>query len=470
MMARHSKKVVVLGLGKTGLSCARWLHTQGNEVAVMDSRLSPPGLAQLQAELPDVAVLLGRFDAAVLSAADEVVVSPGVPLTAPALQLASEQGVSIIGDIELFARAAAAPVIAITGSNGKSTVTTLVGQMLRQAGLDVAVGGNLGVPALDLLRKDADWYVLELSSFQLETTHSLQARAATVLNLSADHLDRYASLDDYGAAKARIFAHAQRAVVNQDDPAAAALADKVAERTRFSLSEPSAEGDYGLLRRPGPAPAQGQGQGQGQLWIARGKRALMPAAEVPVPGRHNLANALAALALAEAAGVAPETGCEVLRRFHGLPHRSELVAERRGVRWINDSKGTNPGATAAALAGISGDSGGESASAQASSRAVLIAGGDGKGADFSSLAPVVRRCARAVVLIGRDAPLLEQALADTVPLQRVATMQEAVQAADRLAEPGDVVLLSPACASFDMFDDFQHRGRAFATAVAELGS
>jgi len=456
MTAQSGKKVVILGLGKTGLSCARWLHAQGTAIAIMDSRLSPPGLAQLQAELPDVAVLLGSFDATVLGSADEIIVSPGVPLTTPALQAASARGISVIGDIELFARAAAAPVIAITGSNGKSTVTSLVGQMLRQAGLDVAVGGNLGVPALDLLGKDADWYVLELSSFQLETTHSLQARAATVLNLSADHLDRYTSLDDYGAAKARIFAHAQRAVINLDDPVAAALANAVAERTGFSLSEPRTEADYGLLH-----------QQQG-LWIARGRQALMPATEVPVPGRHNLANALAALALAEAAGVAPDIGCEVLRRFHGLAHRSELITERRGVRWINDSKGTNPGATAAALDGISADLGRETAATEASSRTVLIAGGDGKGADFSSLAPVVRRCARAVVLIGRDAPLLEQALENTVPLQRAATMQEAVRAADRLAEPGDVVLLSPACASFDMFDDFQHRGRAFATAVAEL--
>jgi UDP-N-acetylmuramoylalanine--D-glutamate ligase len=458
MMSPLANKVVIVGLGKTGLSCARWLAAQGSEIAVMDSRLSPPGLAQLQAELPDVAVLLGRFDPAVLRAAEQIVVSPGVALSTPVLQAAAAQGIPILGDIELFARVATAPVIAITGSNGKSTVTTLVGQMLRHAGLDAAVGGNLGVPALDLLRKDADWYVLELSSFQLETTHSLRAHAATVLNLSADHLDRYASLADYGAAKARIFTHAERAIVNRDDPVSATLADGVRERIGFSLSAPRDDADYGLLGH------------QGQLWIARGKRPLMPAAEVPVPGRHNLANAIAALALAETAGVDPETGCEVLRHFHGLPHRSELVTERRGVRWINDSKGTNPGATAAALAGMSGDSGDSDAAGKAGSRVVLIAGGDGKGADFSSLAPVVRECARAVVLIGRDAPLLESALQDSAPLQRAATMQEAVQAADRLAKPGDVVLLSPACASFDMFDDFQHRGRAFATAVAELGT
>ncbi len=469
MMTNRAHKIVVLGLGQTGLSCARWLQARGSEVAVLDSRASPPGLAQLQAELPDVAVLLGDFDEAVLQAADEIVVSPGVPLATPALQAAAATGIPIIGDIELFARAVTAPVIAITGSNGKSTVTTLVGQMLRQAGLNVAVGANLGVPALDLLGAEADGYVLELSSFQLETTSSLRVQAATVLNLSADHLDRYTSLADYGAAKARIFAHAACAIVNRDDPVAAKLAKGVTERIGFSLSAPAGEADYGLVmhaREP---------------WIARGAQPLMPAAALPVPGRHNLANALAALALAERAGMDPESGCEVLHEFKGLPHRGELVAERGGIRWINDSKGTNPGATVAALAGVVADApragvapaGATNSSATAlaatgHARAVLIAGGDGKGADFSPLAPVVQRCARAVVLIGRDAPLLEQALRDTVPLEHAANMAAAVRLADRLAEPGDSVLLSPACASFDQFDDYQHRGRAFAAAVAEL--
>jgi UDP-N-acetylmuramoylalanine--D-glutamate ligase len=446
------RKIVVVGLGKTGLSCARWLHQQGAEVAVVDSRPTPPALAQLQQELPDVAVLLGSFEQAPLDAADEIVVSPGVALTTPALQRAAERGTAIIGDVELFARVSDRPAIAITGSNGKSTVTTLVGQMLRHAGIDTAVGGNLGVPVLDLLRADADWFVLELSSFQLETTSSLALRAATVLNLSADHLDRYPNLAAYGAAKARIFAHADRAIVNHDDPVAAALAAAVADQVGFSLGAPGGERDYGLRKHGG------------ELWLARGERPLLPSREVRVPGRHNLANALAALALAEAAGVAPDAACEVLRVFPGLPHRSELVAERRGVRWINDSKGTNPGATLAALAGIAGA--GDDPTAPG--RAVLIAGGEGKGADFSGLAPVVRDCARAVVLIGRDAPLLERALGDAAPLHRATTMQDAVHIAARLAEPGDAVLLSPACASFDMFDDYQARGRAFAAAVAEL--
>ncbi|MCF7994008.1 MAG: UDP-N-acetylmuramoyl-L-alanine--D-glutamate ligase [Chromatiaceae bacterium] len=450
----RAKKVAVVGLGKTGLSCARWLHAQGAEVAVLDSRTTPPGLAQLQDELPDVAVLVGGFDASVLAAVDEIIVSPGVPVSTAALRAASDKGIPIVGDVELFARAATAPVIAITGSNGKSTVTTLVGEMLRHAGLDAAVGGNLGIPVLDLLRADAQWYVLELSSFQLETTECLPTHAATVINLSADHLDRYPDMAAYGAAKARIFAHAERALVNRDDPAASALAAGVADQVGFSLSEPANEVDYGLISN------------DQQVWLARGRTRLIATTELRMPGRHNLANALAALALAEMAGVSPEAGCEVLREFPGLAHRSELVAERRGVRWINDSKGTNPGATIAALAGIV-DEPGQRASA-APARAVLIAGGEGKGADFSTLAPVVSRCARAVVLIGRDAALLEQALNDTVPLHRAASMEEAVRLAERLAQPGDAVLLSPACASFDMFDDYQHRGRAFATAVAGL--
>lgn len=457
MSEHRARKVAVVGLGQTGLSCARWLYRQGAEVAVLDSRTTPPALAQLQSELPDVAVLVGGFDISVLAAADEIIVSPGVSLDTPALQAAADKGIPVLGDIELFAQVAQAPVIAITGSNGKSTVTTLVGQMLRQAGLDAAVGGNLGVPVLDLLRADAAWYVLELSSFQLETVNSLRAHAATVLNLSADHLDRYSSLAAYGAAKARIFAHAERALVNRDDPIASALAtEKVSHQVGFSLGEPRRETDYGLL-------AVDQ-----QVWLARGHEPLMSAAEVRMPGRHNLANALAALALAEMAGVRPETSCEVLRDFPGLPHRSELISDRGGVRWINDSKGTNPGATIAALAGLIDDA--KPCASPAPARAVLIAGGEGKGADFAPLAPVVRRCARAVILIGRDAPVLEEALRDCAPLHRAASMDEAIRLADRLAQPGDSVLLSPACASFDMFSDYQHRGRAFAAAVAGLAA
>ena len=442
-------KTLVIGLGKTGMSCARYLRQQGCSVAVKDSREAPPGLAQARAELPDVALLLGGLDASAMSAADEIVVSPGVPLSEPALRAAMEGGTPVIGDVELFARAATAPVVAITGSNGKSTVTTLLGLIARNAGRKVAVGGNLGEPGLDLLSPDVELYVLELSSFQLESTSSLKVEAATVLNLSADHMDRYPDLAAYGAAKARVFKHAEIAVVNRDDPAAAALADGVARQVGFTLGVP-ASGDYGLV------------QADGQTWMARGERAgfkrLLPVSQVLLPGTHNRANCLAALALADACGLPMASASQVFATFPGLPHRSELVHEHGGVRWINDSKGTNPGATIAALTGLVPD--------PATCKAVLIAGGDGKGADFTTLADVVRQRARAAVLIGSDAPRLAQALADSVPFEVADDMDEAVRIAAELARPGDSVVLSPACASFDMFDDYQHRGRVFAEAVA----
>lgn len=452
---RMDQKTLVIGLGKTGLSCARYLRAQGAWVAVTDSRANPPGLEQLRQELPEVAVFLGGFDPAAFAAAERLVVSPGVPVATPLIQEAQARGVPVIGDVELFAQAAArlqplAPICAITGSNGKSTVTTLLGLMARRAGRRVRVGGNLGEPVLDLLDAQADLYVLELSSFQLETTPGLSTRAAVVLNLSADHLDRYPDLAAYGAAKARIYDRAQVAVINRDDPGVAGMARAPGREIGFTLGVP-APGDYGLLdAADGP-------------WLCRGGERLMPATEVLIPGRHNLANALAALALAEACDL-PFGPCrEVLQTFPGLDHRCQRVAMRAGVPWYDDSKGTNPGATVAALDGLvsAGDSG----------RVVLIAGGDGKGADFAPLAPAVARAARAVVLIGRDAPLIGQVLSGLeplVPLIHAADMGEAVTRAAAMVRPGDAVLLSPACASFDMFDNYEHRGRVFADAVRRL--
>ncbi|MGB5736647.1 MAG: UDP-N-acetylmuramoyl-L-alanine--D-glutamate ligase, partial [Thiohalocapsa sp.] len=397
---RAGAKVLVVGLGKTGLSCARYLHALGCTVAVTDSRESPPGLEQMRAELPDVALMLGDFADAAFDAAEQIVVSPGVALAEPAIQRALAAGTPVYGDVELFARAVRAPVVGITGSNGKSTVTTLLGLMARQAGKRVGVGGNLGAPVLDILADDADIYVVELSSFQLETTDSLRLRAATVLNLSPDHMDRYPDLASYAAAKQRIFAHAEAAVVNRDDVAAARLADSVPQRRGFTLGEPVEAGDYGVAEHAG-AP-----------WIMRGPvqapTPLMPVSNLLLPGTHNLANALAALALGELCGLETAPMCEALGSFRGLVHRSELVAERDGVRWINDSKGTNPGATVAALIGLVPD--------PSRGKAVLIAGGDCKGAEFTPLVGAVERAARAVVLIGRDAPLLAEALADRVPL------------------------------------------------------
>ncbi|KAA6186626.1 UDP-N-acetylmuramoyl-L-alanine--D-glutamate ligase [Thiohalocapsa marina] len=450
-------RVLVVGLGKTGLSCARWLLARGYRVAVTDSRDAPPGLETLRAELPDAAVMPGGLDPTAFAAADLIVLSPGVSLAEPPVAQALADGRPVIGDIELFARAATAPVVGITGSNGKSTVTTLLGLMADESGRRVAVGGNLGAPALDLLDAGVELYVLELSSFQLETTHSLALRAATVLNLSPDHLDRHGDLAGYAAAKRRIFTHAKTAVVNRDDPVAAALADDVADQLGFTLEAPQRIGDYGVAVH------------DGRPWIVRaghdGHAPLLPVDELRLCGRHNLANALAALALGGLCGLDPAAMCRVLRRFRGLPHRGELVAEANGVRWINDSKGTNPGATAAALDGLVPAPEPSPAPHSEQGRAVLIAGGDCKGADFGALAVVVARSARAVVLIGRDAPRLEAALAGTVPLLHARDMDDAVRLAAAQARPGDCVLLSPACASFDMFDDYQQRGRLFAAAV-----
>jgi len=442
-------KALVVGLGKTGLSCARYLHAQGCVVAVTDSRETPPGLDQLRAELPDVALMLGGFAEDAFDAAEQIVVSPGVSLGEPALKRALAAGTPVYGDVELFARAVRAPVVGITGSNGKSTVTTLLGLMARQAGRRVGVGGNLGEPVLDILADDVDLYIVELSSFQLETTHSLLLRAATVLNLSPDHMDRYPDFASYAAAKQRIFAHAEAAVVNRDDAAAARLAGAVPHQCGFTLGAPVEEGDYGIAEHLG-AP-----------WIARGPMSdlvpLLPVQSLLLPGRHNLANALAALALGELCGLDTAPMCEALRSFRGLAHRSELVADRGGVRWINDSKGTNPGATVAALLGLVPE--------PSRGKAVLIAGGDCKGADFTPLVAAVERAARAVVLIGRDAPLLAEVLDGRVELLRARDMEAAVRLAGKAAQAGDCVVLSPACASFDMFDDYQHRGRAFADAV-----
>ncbi len=440
-------KTLVVGLGKTGLSVVRYLKAQGVQVAVTDSRAHPPGLDELRHDLPEVAVFAGGFDAAAFAAAERLVVSPGVPVATPLIQAALARGLPVVGDIELFAAAAQAPICAITGSNGKSTVTTLVGLMARRAGRAARVGGNLGDPVLDLLDLSATLYVLELSSFQLETTPGLCAETAVVLNISADHLDRYPDLDAYAAAKARIYDRARIAVVNRDDPAVLAMARSGEREIGFTLGEP-APGDYGLMRW------------QGETWLCRGQERLLPAAEVLIPGRHNLANALAALALAEGSGLAMAPALEVLRTFPGLDHRCQLVSDHGGVRWYDDSKGTNPGATVAALDGL--------VTPGRDARVVLIAGGDGKGADFSPLAPAVARAARGVVLIGRDAPLIAEVLRDLdppVPQVPAADMTEAVRRAAELARPGDAVLLSPACASFDMFDNYEHRGRVFAEAV-----
>ena len=433
---------VIVGLGRTGVSAARHLAARGHRLVVTDSRADPPGLAELRRLVPGAETALGGFDPAVLEGADQVVVSPGVSLADPFLRTAAARGLDLVGDIELFAREAGGRVVGITGTNGKSTVTTLVGAFAKAAGLEVRVGGNLGLPALDLLEgPPAAMYVLELSSYQLETTWSLQPEAAAVLNLTPDHLDRYRDLAEYAAAKARIFERAATAVVNLDDEFVVRMPRPGQRTVGFSLSRRDA--DFRLLRQGG------------EDWLAAGGDPVLPVAALGLRGRHNAANALAALAVGSVCGFPREAMAAVLREFRGLPHRAERVRERRGVAWIDDSKGTNVGATVASIEGLDGP-------------LVLIAGGEGKRQDFMPLGRACEGKVRVAILIGRDAELLAAALSGRCPVAFADSMETAVDAAASAARAGDTVLLSPACASFDMFRDYAHRGEAFAAAVLGL--
>jgi UDP-N-acetylmuramoylalanine--D-glutamate ligase len=435
---------VVVGLGKTGASCLRYLAKRGIPVSATDTRRAPPGLVELGALAKSLDLRLGGFDLSLLDGASQVLMSPGVSLEEPIARAARDRGIDVLGDVELFARNVQAPVIGITGTNGKSTVTTLLARMAQRAGLAVRVGGNLGEPALDLLSPGTALYVLELSSFQLETTTRLACRAATVLNVSADHLDRYASIGEYAAAKARIFARCDTAVVNLDDPLVMAM-PRAARRT-LSFSLRAAVGaDYAVAMHAGG------------WWLTRAATPLLPVARMKIKGLHNAANALAALALGEALELPFEPMLRELEEFAGLPHRSQWVAEVRGVTYINDSKGTNVGATLAAVGGMAGP-------------LIMIAGGDGKNQDFAPLAAAFRGKVRHAVLIGRDAARIERALAGVCTLETAATLPEAVRAAARAAQPGDTVLLSPACASLDMFRDYTERGAVFTEAVGELAA
>lgn len=437
---------IVVGLGKSGMSLVRFLAQQGVRFAVADTRANPPELATLQRDYPEVEVRCGELDVDFLCRASELYVSPGLALATPALREAAARGVKMSGDIDLFTRHAKAPIVAITGSNAKSTVTTLVGEMAAAAGRKVAVGGNIGTPALDLLSDEVELYVLELSSFQLETTERLGAEVATCLNISEDHMDRYDGMAQYHLAKHRIFRGARQVVVNRDDALSRPLiADQVPCWT-FGLGKPDFK-RFGLIEEGG------------EKQLAFQFEALMPTAELKIRGAHNQSNALAALALGHAVGLPFEAMLQTLRNFAGLPHRCQWVRELRGVGYYDDSKATNVGAALAAIEGLGSDIAG---------KLVLIAGGDGKGADFSALKVPVARFCRAVVLLGRDAERLASALGDAAPLLRVATLDEAVQRCAELARSGDAVLLSPACASLDMFKNFEERGRLFAQAAEGL--
>ena len=452
---------LVVGLGRTGASCLRYFAKHGIAAAATDSRQSPPGLAELGPLARTLDIRLGSLDLSLLDGASQVLMSPGVSLDEPIARAARARGIEVLGDVELFARAVHAPVIGITGTNGKSTVTSLVAAMASAAGRRVLAGGNLGTPALDLLDQPVpDLYVLELSSFQLETTTSLDLQGAVVLNVTADHMDRYATVLDYARAKERIFAHAATVVRNADDPLVMAMGeaalrgaavrrtagggagDRAAPKvTTFSTQRTDA--DYSLLREGA------------RTYLSRHGAVVLEMARMKITGVHNAANALAALALGDAAGLPLPAMLQALETFPGLPHRSAWIAAFGGVRYVDDSKGTNVGATLAAVDGMPGP-------------LVVIAGGVSKGQDFAPLAAAFKGKVRHVVLIGKDAGDVERTLAGVVSSERAASMQDAVAAAARAAQSGDTVLLSPACASFDMFRDYGHRGDVFAAAVRGL--
>ncbi|HRQ47191.1 MAG TPA: UDP-N-acetylmuramoyl-L-alanine--D-glutamate ligase [Rhodocyclaceae bacterium] len=459
MNALSGRLVLVLGIGESGLAMARWCAREGARLRVADTRDEPPGLNRLLEAVPDAQVILGPFTAELLDGVELVASSPGIDLRQPVFDQARERGIAVAGEMALFADALArldargrTRIIAITGTNGKTTTTALTAAMCRAAGLDAVAAGNISPAALTVLmdRLDHDaglpeCWVLELSSFQIEIMGDLCPDAATVLNISDDHLDRHSDLDTYAAIKARIFAGTGAQVLNRDDPRVMTMGVAGRRCVTVGSDTPGSPDDYGIAR-----DAEG-------LWLVRGVQPLVRTDMLQLAGRHNVVNALAALALGAAIGCDMQPMIEVLKVFRGLPHRMELVARRRdGVPFYNDSKGTNVGATVAALEGLE-------------SRAVLIAGGDGKGQDFSPLRPAVERHARAVLLIGRDAPLIERALAGLgVTVECVSDLETAVVRASAIAREGDAVLLSPACSSLDAFRNYVHRGERFIAAVRRL--
>ena len=440
------KKRVIVGLGVTGLSCARFFAKHGIAFSIADSRENPPALEAFKQEFPGVTVFLGKFPERLFSEAGELIVSPGIALDEPAIAAAIKNNVNVCGDIDLFVREARAPIIAITGSNGKSTVTTLLGEMAKAAHVNVGVGGNLGTAALDLLGPARELYVLELSSFQLERAQPLQAEVATVLNVSPDHMDRYPSVLAYHQAKHRIFRGCKQVVINRVDPLSRPLIPAAVMQWTFGLDTPDFNG-FGVRKS------------HGERYLAFESELLMPVRELKIAGDHNIANALAALALGHAVKLPMAAMLQTLREFEGLAHRCQLIAEKDGIAFFDDSKGTNVGATVAAIEGLCSNRAG---------RVVLIAGGAGKGAEFDGLKPALEKFGRAIVLIGEAAPAIEAIVKNVLPIAHARDMQEAVNKAAQLAQSGDSVVLSPACASFDMFDNYAHRGDVFIAAVQRL--
>lgn len=443
-MTEHSKRYLIVGLGLTGLSCARFCQQQGLDFSLCDTRENFAGADEVRAEFPDVEFFLGEPTVEQLSAYDELLVSPGISIQTANFQQVAEQGVTLAGDIQLFRQYVSKPVVAITGSNGKSTVTTLVNELINAAGLKAVAGGNLGIPALNLLNeKEVDVFVLELSSFQLETTKDFAADVAVILNISPDHMDRYHSMRDYERAKQRIFQGAQRAVVNLDDDHTRPAMDLIKDTVTFGLSDSA---DFGVKNI------------DGNDWLVAKGEPLLPASELKIKGRHNLANALAALALVSELGIDARQCISALKNFAGLKHRCQWVRELNGVEYFNDSKGTNTGSTMAAVTGLSADLKG---------RLHLIVGGEGKGQNFSELG---QACINdvSVIAYGADRNIIARDMAEFCHVEQVSDVKQALTLAHAQAIAGDIVLFSPACASFDQFNNYQHRGDVFCELVEAL--
>ena len=447
MLIQRGGLKVVAGLGISGVSAVNFLHEKGYRVAVTDSRAVPPGHDQIPA---DVQTSFGQFDQDLLLSAEEIIISPGLDPKLPEIQAAIAKGIPVISEIQVLRRATDKPIVAITGSNAKSTVTTLIGLMAENAGKKVAVGGNLGRPALDLTKDDPELYILELSSFQLETTSNLNAEVAVVLNLSEDHLDRHGDMMGYHTAKHRIFQGVKKVVHNRDDSLTRPLVPDATPMQSFGLNAPDMN-QYGVLRET-----------DGTMWLARGRGRLLKSSDMYMQGTHNVANALACLALGEAIDLPLESMLETLKTFKGLEHRCEFVKDVNGVRYYNDSKGTNIGATLAALDGL-----GAAIEVQQGKVAIIL-GGQGKGQDFTALRESLSKFAKVAVLIGEDCPVIEKAIEGTTTLLHAESLAEAVALCQQNTQPNDVVLLSPACASFDMFSGYPQRGHQFVALVNEL--
>ncbi|EKD74566.1 MAG: hypothetical protein ACD_44C00400G0008 [uncultured bacterium] len=436
--------MIILGLGNTGLSCARFFSREKIPFQIIDTRENPPSLSQFKLEFPDTPCFLGNFYESILEKASEIILSPGLALPDSVLKKIQEKKINIIGDIELFVRQAKAPIIAITGSNAKGTVTTLVGNMLSAANRKGLVGGNIGVPALDLLTNPPpEFYVLELSSFQLETTQSLKAHAATVLNISPDHLDRHLTLENYISSKQRIYKNCKTAIYNGDDMATIPHYS-VSKKITFGASS---EFDFHLLSE------------KNEIYLAEHHEKLLPVIELKISGKHNWLNALAALALASTMDLPRQAKLTALQTFSGLPHRCQWLGNLNGVHWYDDSKGTNIGSTLAAIQGLG---------TTTSGKIILIAGGVGKGADFELLKEPVLSHVKTLLLLGQDAPLIADALKGCCEIIHVRDLEEASRVAFKISKSGDIVLLSPACASLDMFKDYHHRGEVFARCFRAL--